>query len=108
MLIAIIAGLEAMVVFAARSKQGRARRQQLLMGTSTDLHRTVPLVDDYLQRKTARATRFQRFFARKLAAAVRHIVQTRSFEYMLLHLIRTAINKRRNKFLNSMKRRVTL
>lgn len=106
MLIAIIAGLEAMLVFAARSKQGRARRQQLLMGTSTD-HRAVPLVDNYLQQKTARATRFQRFIASKLAALCRRVVHTRSFEYLLLHLIRTAINKRRNKVL-TMRRRITL
>jgi hypothetical protein len=66
MLLAIIAGLETMFLAAARSKQRRARRQQLLMGTSRDLelHRAVPLVDDYLQQKTARATRFQRFIAR--------------------------------------------
>jgi len=107
MLIALIAGLEAMVVYAARSKQGRARRQQLLMGTSTDLHRAVPLVDDYLKQKTARASRFQRFIASKLAALCRRVVLTRSFEYLLLHLIRTTINKRRNKF-NNLKRRVTL
>ena len=106
MLIAIIAGIEAMVVYASRSKQGRARRQQLLMGTKTDLHRAVPLVDDYLKQKTARATRFQSFLARKLAEIFRRLVHTRSFEYLLLHLIRTAINKRRNKFLKM--RRVML
>ena len=107
MLIAILAGLEAMVVYAARSKQGRARRQQLLMGTSTDLHRAVPLVDNYLKQKTVRATRFQRFIASKLAALCRRVVHTRSFEYLLLHLVRTAINKRRNR-LNNLKRRITL
>jgi aspartyl/asparaginyl beta-hydroxylase (cupin superfamily) len=107
MLIAIIAGLEAMVVYATRSKQGRARRQQLLMGTSTDLHRAVPLVDVYLQQKTAGATRFQRFIARKLAALCRRVVHTRSFEYLLLHLVRAAIMKRRNKVLN-MKGRIIL
>jgi len=108
MLIAIIAGLEAMLVFAARSKQGRVRRQQLLMGTSTDLHRAaVPLVDDYLKQKTARATRFQRFIASNLAALCRRVVHTRSFEYLVLHLVRAAIQKRRNKLLN-LKRRITL
>src|ERR1035441_9617535 len=89
MLIAIIAGIEAMVVYASRSKQGRARRQQLLMGTSNNtLHRAVPLVDDYLKQKTVRASRFQRFIASKLAALCRRAVHTRSFEYLLLHLIR--------------------
>jgi hypothetical protein len=106
-LIAIIAGLEAMLYSAARSKRGRARKQQLLMGTSTDLERAVPLVDNYLKQKTAGASRFQRFLASKLAAVCRHIVQNRSFEYLLLHFIRTAINKRRNTF-NNRKRRVSL
>jgi hypothetical protein len=107
MLITIIAALEAMLYSAARSKRGRARRQQLLMGTSTDLHRAVPLVDNYFKQKTARATRFQRFIASKLAALCRRVVHTRSFEYVLLHLVRTAIMKRRNKLLNR-KRRITL
>jgi transcription initiation factor TFIIIB Brf1 subunit/transcription initiation factor TFIIB len=107
MLIAIIAGLETMFLAAARSKQRRLRRQQLLMGTTADSQRAVPIVDDYLQQKTARATRFQRFVARQLAALCRRVVQTRTLDYMLLHLVRTAINKRRNQLLN-MKRRITL
>ena len=84
MLIALIASLEAMLYSAARSKRGRARRQQLLMGTSADLERAVPLVDNYLKQKTVRATRFQRFIASKLAAVCRRAVHTRSFEYALL------------------------
>lgn len=107
MLIAVIAGLEAMVVYASRFKQGRARRQQLLMGNSLGSGRALPLVDDYLKQRTAGASRFQRFIAYKLAALCRRLVHAKSFEYLLLHLIRTAINKRRNKLLN-MKRRVTL
>jgi hypothetical protein len=107
MLIALIAGLEAMVVYASRSKQGRARRQRLLMGSSTDVHRAVPLIDNYFQYKNAGASRLQRFIASKLAAVCRRVVHTQSFEYLLLHLIRTAINKRRNTF-NNMKRRLTL
>jgi hypothetical protein len=78
------------------------------MGTNTDLHRAVPLVvDDYLKQKTARATKFQRFIASKLAALCRRFVHTRSFEYALLLLLRAAINKRRNR-LNNLKRRITL
>ena len=107
MLIALLAGLEALLYSAARSKRGRARKQQLLIGTSTDLDRAVPLVDNYLKQKTARATRFQRFIASKLAAVCRRAVHTRSFEYFLLHLVRMVINKRRNTF-NNTKRRVTL
>ena len=108
MILAIIAGLEAMTYYALRSKRGQARKQELLMGKGTDKHRAaVPLVDDYLKQKTARATGFQRFIASKLAALCRHFVHSRSFEYVLLHLVRTAINKRRNKF-NNLKRRITL
>lgn len=107
MLIAIIAAVEATLYSAARSKRGHARRQQLLMGNSLGSVHALPLVDDYLKQKTARATKLQRFIASKLAAACRYLANSRSLEYLLLHLIRTAINKRRNKFLN-MKRRVTL
>jgi hypothetical protein len=107
MLLAIIAGLEAMAFYAVRSKRNQARRQQLLMGTSTDLHRAVPLVDDYLKQKTARATRFQRFIASKLAALCRRVVHTRSFEFLVLQLVRAAIVKRRNR-LRNMKRRIAL
>ena len=106
MILAIIAGLEAMTYCAFRSRRGQARKQQLLTGTSPDLHRAVPLIDNYLRQKTARTTRFQRFFVSKLAALCRRVVHTRSFEYLLLHLVRTAILNRRSKVLN-MKRRVT-
>jgi hypothetical protein len=106
MLLAIIAAVEATLYSAARSKQGRVRRQQLLMGNSLGSVRALPLVDDYLKQKTARATRFQSFLARKLAEIFRRLVNTRSFYYLLLHLLRTAINKRRNKFLKM--RRVML
>ncbi len=105
MLIAIIAGLETVFLAAARSQRGRVRRQQLLMGTSMDMGRAVPLVDDYLKQKTARATRFQRFIAKNLAALCRRAVQTKSFEYLALHLVRAAIMKRRN---NKMKGRISL
>jgi len=107
MLVALIASIEGMLVCAARSKQGRARRQQLLMGTGTDLHRSVPFVDNYFQQKAVGATKFQRFIAGRLAAFIRRFVRARSFEYLLLHLIRTAINRRRNRILR-LKRKVTL
>jgi|SRR5450631_1838749 len=107
MLLALIAAVEATLYSATRSKWGRARRQQLLMGTSTDLVRVVPFADDYLKRKTLGASNLQRFIASKLAAFCRRAVHTRSFEYLLLHFVRAAINKRRNTFLN-MKRRVSI
>jgi hypothetical protein len=70
------------------------------MGNSPSSVRALPLVDAFFKQKTARATRFQSFLARKLAEIFRRLVHTRSFEYLLLHLIRTAINKRGNRILN--------
>ena len=96
-LIALIVAAEAMLFSASRSKRGQTRRQQLLMGNSLDSVRALPLVDDYLKRKTAGASRVQVFVASKLTEVCRRAVHTRSFEYLLLHLIRTAILKRRRK-----------
>ena len=95
-LIALIAAAEAMLFSASRAKQGAARRQQVLMG-NTDSFRALPLVDEYLKRKTAGASRVQVFVASKLAEVCRQAVHTRSFEYLLLHVIRTTIHKRRRK-----------
>ena len=96
-LIALIAAAEAMLYSASRSKRGQARRQQVLMGNSLDSVRTLPLVDEYLKRKTAGASRLQMFVSSKVAEICRRAVHTRSFEYLVLHLIRTAILKRRRK-----------
>ena len=96
-LIALIAAAEAMLYSASRSKRGQARRQQVLMGNTLDSARALPLVDDYLKRKIAGASRVQVFVASKLAQLCRRAVHTRSFEYVLLHVIRTAILKRRRK-----------
>jgi hypothetical protein len=89
-LIALIAAAEAMLYSTARSKRGQSRRQQVLMGNSLDSVRALPHVDDYLRRKTAGASRLQVFVASKLAELCRRAVHTRSFEYLVLHLIRTA------------------
>jgi len=96
-LIALIAAAEAMLYSASQSKRGQARRQQVLMGNSLNSVRALPLVDDYLRRKTAGASKVQVFVASKLAEVCRRAVHTRSFEYLVLHLIRTAILKRRRK-----------
>jgi hypothetical protein len=99
--IALIAAAEAMLYSTSRAKRGQTRRQQVLMGNRLDSVRTLPLVDDYLKRKTAGASRVQTFIASKLAEVSRRAVQTRSFEYLVLHLIRTAGLKRRSKRLIS-------
>jgi len=96
-LIALIAAAEAMLYSASRSKRGQTRRQQVLMGNNLDSVRALPLVDDYLKRKIAGAGRVQVFVASKLAELCRRAVHTRSFEYVLLHVIRTAILNRRRK-----------
>ena len=105
-LIALIAAAEAMLFSASGAKRNQVRRQQVLMGNSLDSVHALPLVDTYLKRKTAGASRVQVFVASKLAEVCRKAVHTRSFEYLLLHVIRTAVLKRRNKFLNT-QRRVT-
>jgi hypothetical protein len=104
MVIALIAAAEAMLFSASGAKRNQARRQQILMGNSLNSERCLPLVDEYLKRKTACANRVQVFVASKLTEICRRAVHTRSFEYLLLHVIRTAILKRRNKFLNTQRR----
>lgn len=106
MLIGLIAAAETMMYAVSRSKRGQAQRQQVLMGNSLDSVRALPLVDDYLKRKTSGASRVQTFVSSKLAEVCRRAVHTRSFEYLVLHLIRTVIN-RRSKYLN-IQRRVTI
>jgi hypothetical protein len=100
-LIAIIVAAEAMLYSASRSKRRQAQRKQVLMGNGPNSIRALPLVDKYLKRKTAGASRLQTFVASRLAEVCRRVVLTRSFEYVLLHVIRTAILKRRNKLLNT-------
>lgn len=97
-LIALIAAAEAMLYSASRSKRGQAQRQQVLMGNSLGSVRALPLFDDYLKRKTAGASRVQVFVASKLTEVCRRAVHTRSFEYVLLHVIRTAIKRRKQQF----------
>jgi len=106
-LIALIAAAEAMLFSASGAKRTQARRQQVLMGNSLDSKRCLRFVDDYLKRKTAGASRVQVFVASKLAEVCRRAVHTQSFEFLLLHVIRTAVLKCRSKFLNT-QRRVTL
>jgi hypothetical protein len=101
MVIALIAAAEAMLFSASGAKRHEARRQQVLMGNNLDSARGLPLIDEYLKRKTAGASRVQLFVASKLAQACRQAVHTRSFEYLLLHMIRTAILKHRSKMFTS-------
>lgn len=101
MVIALIAAAEAMLFSASGAKRLHARRQQVLMGSSLNSALRLPLIDDCLRRKTAGSSRVQQFAASKLAQVCRQAVQTQAFEYLLLHVIRTAILKRRSKLFNS-------
>jgi hypothetical protein len=103
MMIALIVAAEAMLFSASGVKRYQARRKQVLMG-SPDSGRSLPLVDDYLKRKTAGASRVQQVLASRLAQVCRQVVHTRSFEYLLLHMIRTAILKRRSNLFTSQRR----
>jgi hypothetical protein len=100
-LIAFIAVAEALLYSASRCKRNQTRKQQVLMGNSLDSVRVLPLVDTYLRRKTTDASRFQVFVSSKLAEVCRRAVHTRSFELVLLHAIRKAVLKSRNKFFNT-------
>ena len=106
-LIALIAAAEAMLFSATRAKRGQARRQQVLTGNVVDSGTALPLVDEYLKRKTARAGNVQIFVASRVVEICRRAVHTRSFEYLLLHVIRSAILNVRRK-LSISHRRITL
>lgn len=96
-LLALIAAAEAMLFSASRAKRGQAQRRQALMGDGGDTVRTLPLVDEYLKRKTAGAGKVQALVAAKVTRICRQAVHTRSFEYLVLHLIRSAIRRGRKK-----------
>ena len=70
-LIALIAAAEATLFSASQAKRYHARRQQVLMGNAVGSLRALPLVDEYLKRKTAGASRVQVFLAAKAAEVCR-------------------------------------
>ena len=103
MLLSLIVAAEGTLYSACWFKRGRARKQQLLMGTIKDLVQVVPFADDYLKRKTKGASNLQRFLASKLAQICRRLANSRSFEYALLLVLRKAIMNR-NKVFNRKER----
>jgi aryl carrier-like protein len=100
-LIALVAAAEAMLFSLSGAKRDQIRRQQVLMGNGLDSKRCLPFVDEYLKRKTAGASRVQVFIASKLAEVCRLAVDAQSFEYVLMHVVRTAVLKRRSRFFNA-------
>ena len=95
-LIAFIAAVKAAFLWASWSRWRHSRRQKILMGNSPPA-RSMALVDRHLKRKVGHATTIQLFAASKLTQICRQAVQTRAFEYMLLHAIQSGLRKRQPK-----------
>ena len=92
----LIAGAEALLISASHAKRRRIQRQQILMGSCPGSC-SLPFLDEHMKRKTAGASRLQSLAASRLAEVCRQIVNLRLFEYVLLHVIRTGLLKRRKK-----------
>jgi hypothetical protein len=88
MLIEIAAALELLLFTCAWAKRRRAQRRQVFIGRKDSTH--LPVLDGYLKRRTAGASRVEIFAASHLAAICRKAVQTHSFQSLLLHGIRSA------------------
>jgi hypothetical protein len=98
-LIELVAATELILFSCSRAKANRARKQRVLMGSGLG-SLCLPIIDEYLKRKTAGASRAEIFVASQLARVCRRAVQTRSFQSLLLHGIRSVV-KRRSKRLIS-------
>lgn len=92
MLIEIAAVLELLLFACAWAKRRRAQRWQVFMGKRDSIR--LPILDDYLTRQTAGASRAEILAASQLAAVCRKAVQTHSFQSLLLQGIRSARGRR--------------
>jgi len=92
-LIELVAATELILFSCSWVKRRGARKQQVLMGSGVDSLR-LPMIDEYLRRSTSGASRLQIFVASKLAGICRQAAHTRSFEYLVLHGIRSALKRR--------------
>jgi hypothetical protein len=92
-IIALLVATKAAFLWASWSHWRYGRRQKILMGNSAT-GRSIALVDRQLKRKVEGATNTQIFAASKLTEICRQAVQTRAFEYMLLHVIQSGLRKR--------------
>lgn len=93
MMIEIAAILELLLFACAWTKRRRAQRWQVFVGKTASIR--LPILDDYLKRQTAGASRVEIFAASQLAAVCRNAVKTHSFESLLLHGIHSARAKKR-------------
>lgn len=88
MLIEIAAVLEMLLFAHAWTKRKRAEQWQVFMGNADSIR--LPILDDYLTRRTAGANRVEVFVASQLAAVCRKAVRIQAFQSLLLHGIRSA------------------
>jgi hypothetical protein len=65
------------------------------MCLSPDAGVPLPFLDEHARRTATGASRLEVFVASKLAELCRQIVKLRLFEYVLLHVIRTSLKRRR-------------
>jgi hypothetical protein len=92
MLIEIAAVLELLLFTCAWAKRKRVQRLQVFMGKKDSIR--LPMLDQYLKRQTAGASRAEAFVASRLAAVCRKAVQTDSFQSLLLHGIRSVRSRK--------------
>ena len=92
MLIEIVAALELLLFTCSWAKRRRAQRLQVLMGKRDSIH--LPIVDDYVKRQIASASRVEIFAASQIASICRKAVHTRSFESLLLYGIRSSVQRK--------------
>ena len=94
-LLSLVAATEALFVSASHIKRRNALRQQTLMCFSADADVPLPFLDEHVRRTTAGASRLEVFVAAKLAELCRQVVKLRLFEYVILHVIRTSLKRRK-------------
>jgi hypothetical protein len=92
MLIEIAAFVELLLFTRAWAKRRRAQRLQVFSGNAESFR--LPVLDEYLTRQTASASRTEVFIASQLAAVCRKAVQTHAFQSLLLHGIHSARGKK--------------
>ena len=94
-LLSLVAATEALFVSVSQIKRRNARRQATLMCLSPDSAVPLAFLDEQVRRTTAGASRVEVFAASKLAELCRQVVKLRLFEYVLLHVIRTSLKRRK-------------
>jgi len=92
--LSLVATAEALLISATHAKRRKMQREQLLMGNSPGSC-SLPFLDEHMRQRTAGASRLEIFAAAKLAEACRQVVQLRLFEYVLLHVMRTSLKRRK-------------